>query len=130
MVTVEVIKNDEQHAKAMRRIQEIFQAKEGTPEMEELEVLVTLVAKYEEEHYPVGLPEPIEAIKESMYHHGLKDKDLVPAIGSKSGVSQIMNRRRPLTIDMIRNLSELLHIPVEVLIQPYELNGKQEHQTA
>lgn len=130
MVTVELIKNDEQHAKSMKRIQEIFQAKEGTPEFEELEILVTLVAKYEEEHYPVALPDPIEAIKESMFHHGLKDKDLMPAIGSKSGVSHILNRKRPLTVGMIRNLSERLNISVEVLIQPYELNTKQENESA
>ena len=130
MVTVELIKNDAQHAKAMRRIQEIFQAMPGTPEAEELEVLVTLVAKYEEECYPVPLPDPIEAIKERMEDLSLKDKDLVPIIGNKTSVSQILNRKRALTIDMIRGLSDKLGLSVELLIQPYELNGNQAPQHA
>lgn len=121
MITVELINNDEQHARAMKRIQEIFQAEPGTAEAEELEVLVTLVARYEEEFYPIALPDPIEAIEERMSDLSLKDKDLIPVIGNKTSVSQVLNRKRPLTLDMIRGLSELLGLPLEVLIQPYEL---------
>lgn len=121
MVTVEVIHNDEQHAKAMRRIQEIFQAESGTPEAEELEILVTLVGKYESEHYPIELPDPIEAIKDRMHDLNLKYKDLIPAIGDKTTVSLIMNKKRPFTLEMVRNLSTYLGIPGEVLLKPYEL---------
>lgn len=90
----------------------------------EAELLVTLIDKYEKENYPIALPEPIIAIKEAMEMKGLKDKDLIPAIGSKTTVSLVLNRKRALTIDMIRNLHELLGLPVKVLIQPYELNGR------
>jgi HTH-type transcriptional regulator/antitoxin HigA len=130
MVTVEAIKNEEQYTRAMKRVQDIFLAEPNTPEAEELEVLVTLIGKYESEHYPVELPDPIEAIKERMEDLSLKDKDLVPAIGNKTSVSQILNRKRALTIEMIRALSDKLGLSVELLIQPYELHGKQTHQPA
>jgi HTH-type transcriptional regulator/antitoxin HigA len=80
----------------------------------------------EKEQYPIALPEPITAIKEAMEMKGLKDKDLIPAIRSKTTVSLVLNRKRALTIDMIRNLHELLGLPVDVLIQPYQLNSSQE----
>lgn len=112
----------------MKRVQDIFLAEPNTPEAEELEVLVTLIGKYESEHYPIELPDPIEAIKERMEDLSLKDKDLVPVIGNKTSVSQILNRKRALTIEMIRALSNKLGLSVELLIQPYELNGKQTHQ--
>lgn len=117
-----VIKTEEEYERAMARITKIFDAAPDTPEGMEAELLVTLIEKYESEHYPIDLPDPIEAIKERMYSLNFKDKDLVPAIGSKSAVSHILNRRRHLTIDMIRKLSDLLNISVEVLIQPYQLN--------
>jgi HTH-type transcriptional regulator / antitoxin HigA len=96
------------------------------PEGMEAELLVTLIEKYEKEHYPIALPEPITAVKEAMEMKGLKDKDLIPAFGSKTTVSLVLNRKQALTIDMIRNLHELLGLSVEVLIQPYELEGHQE----
>ena len=130
MITVEAIKNEEQYTRAMKRVQDIFLAEPNTPEAEELEVLVTLIGKYESEHYPIELPDPIEAIKERMEDLSLKDKDLVPVIGNKTSVSQILNRKRALTIEMIRALSDKLGLSVELLIQPYELNGKQTHQLA
>ncbi|WP_209332758.1 helix-turn-helix domain-containing protein [Lunatimonas salinarum] len=125
MITVEVIKNEEQYIRAMKRVQDIFLAEPNTPEAEELEVLVTLIGKYEREYYPIELPDPIDAIKERMRDLSLKDKDLVPIIGNKTSVSQILNRKRALTIEMIRALSSKLGLSVELLIQPYELDGKQ-----
>ena len=92
----------------------------------ELNLLSDLVADFEEKHYPISLPDPIDAIKETMERKSLKDKDLIPAIGSKTTVSLVLNRKRALTIDMIRNLSDFLGLPVEVLIQPYELDGKEQ----
>jgi HTH-type transcriptional regulator / antitoxin HigA len=112
-----------EYEKALKRLSSIFDANPDNQEGMEAELLVTLIEKYEKEHYPIALPEPITAIKEAMEMKKLKDKDLIPAIGSKTTVSLILNRKRALTIDMIRNLHELLGLPVEVLIQPYELNG-------
>lgn len=123
-----IIKTEQEYEKAMSRITKIFDADPETPEGMEAELLVTLIEKYESEHYPIELPDPIEAIKDRMYHKNLKDKDLTPAVGSKSAVSHILNRRRHLTIDMIRNLSDLLNISVEVLIQPYKLDEKKEYE--
>ncbi|WP_194973040.1 helix-turn-helix domain-containing protein [Aquiflexum lacus] len=121
-----IITTEQEYEKALKRLSSIFDANPDSPEGMEAELLVTLVEKYEKEHYPIALPEPITAVKEAMEMKGLKDKDLIQAIGNKTTVSLVLNRKRTLTIDMIRNLSELLGLPVEVLIQPYKLNGKQE----
>lgn len=92
-----------------------------TPEGDRLEVLVTLVEAYEAQHYPMGLPDPIEAMKSRMEDLELTRKDLEPLIGSRGRVSEILNRKRFLTMPMIRKLHEVLHIPLEVLTQPYEM---------
>ena len=110
----------------MARLAILFEADPDSAEGMEAELLVTLIEKYEKEHYPISLPDPIDAIRELMEMKGLKDKDLIPAIGSKTTVSLVLNRKRALTIDMIRKLSERLGLPVEVLIQPYKLDGRQE----
>lgn len=120
------ITTEQEYEKALKRLNSKFDTNPDSPEGMEAELLVTLIDKYEKEHYPIALPEPITTIKEAMAMKGLKDKDLFPAIGSKTTVSLVLNRKRALTIDMIRNLHELLRLPVEVLIQPYELDGKQE----
>lgn len=121
-----IITTEQEYEKALARLAVIFEADPDSAEGMEAELLVTLIEKYEKEHYPVSLPDPIEAIRETMERKGLKDKDLIPAIGSMTIVSLVLNRKRALNIDMIRNLSELLGLPVEVLIQPYEMDGKQE----
>ncbi|MFD2033401.1 type II toxin-antitoxin system HigA family antitoxin [Belliella marina] len=121
-----IITTEQEYENALKRLSSIFDANPDSPEGMEAELLVTLIEKYEKEHYPIALPEPITAIKEAMEMKGFKDKDLIPAIGSKTTVSLVLNRKRALTIVMIRNLHELLGLPVEVLIQPYELNGSQE----
>ena len=123
MVEFGVIRNDEQHAKAMRRIQEIFQAKQGSTEADELEILITLIEKYESEKYPIDLPDPIEAIKNRMHDLRLKYKDLIPVLGDKTSVSLVMARKRPFTLEMVRKLSTHLGIPGEVLLKPYELES-------
>lgn len=121
-----VITSEKEYQAALQRLSEIFDAVPDSPEGMEAELLVTLIEKYESEHYTISFPDPIEAIKDMMENKGFKDKDLIPAIGSKSAVSHILNRRRALTIDMIRKLSDLLNIPVAVLIQPYSLKIEQE----
>ena len=121
------ITTEKEYEESLARLSKIFEADPGSAEGMEAELLVTLIEKYEKEHYPIALPDPIEAIKETMDRKGLKDKDLISAIGSKTTVSLVLNKKRALTIDMVRNLSALLKLPVEVLIQPYELeDGKQE----
>ncbi len=87
-----------------------------SPDGDELEVLVMLVEKYEEKHWEISIPDPIEAIKYRMEEMGLKQKDLVPLIGSKSKVSELLNHKINLSLNMISNLSSTLHIPLEVLI--------------
>ena len=87
-----------------------------SPDGDELEVLVMLVEKYEEKHWEISNPDPIEAIKYRMEEMGLKQKDLVPLIGSKSKVSELLNHKINLSLNMISNLSSTLHIPLEVLI--------------
>ncbi|MEX2566879.1 MAG: helix-turn-helix domain-containing protein [Cyclobacteriaceae bacterium] len=121
-----IITTEQEYEKALARLTVIFEADQDSAEGMEAELLVTLIEKYEKEHFPISLPNPIGAIRETMKRKGLKDKDLIPAIGSKTTVSLVLNRKRALTIDMIRKLSELLGLPVEVLIQSYELDGRQE----
>lgn len=119
------INTEQEYEKALKRLSAIFESNPYSPEGLEAELLVTLIEKYEKEHYPITLPEPITAIKEAIEMKGLKDKDLIPAIGSKTTVSLVLNHKRALTIDMIRNLHDLLGLSVDVLIQPYQLNGKE-----
>lgn len=121
-----VITTENEYKTALARLSKIFDALPDSAEGMEAELLVTLIENYEEKHYPISLPDPIAAINEMMDKKNLQAKDLISAIGSKTTVSLILNRKRSLTIDMIRNLSQLLNIPVEVLIQPYELRVENE----
>ena len=121
-----IITTEKEYKDSLARLTQVFEADPDSAEGMEAELLVTLIEKYEKEKYPISLPHPIEAIKETLERKGLKDKDLIPAIGSKTIVSLVLNKKRPLTIEMVRNLSSYLNLPVEVLVQPYELDGKHE----
>ena len=121
-----MITTEKEYQEALKRLNPIFDADPISPGGREAERLIGLITDYEKEHYPIALPDPIEAIKETMERKGFKHKDLISAIGSKTTVSLVLNRKRALTIEMIRNLSDLLGLPLEVLIQPYLLDGKQE----
>ena len=116
---IKPIKNDKDHEKALKRIYKLMGSKRNTSEGNELEVLSILVEKYEDEHYPIGPPDPIEAIKFAMEHQQLKRKDLAKIIRHKSRVSEILNGKRKLTIPMIRSLHRNLKIPLESLIKEY-----------
>jgi HTH-type transcriptional regulator / antitoxin HigA len=116
---IKLIKTEEDYNAAFKRLKQIFQANKGTPEGDEMEMLSILIEKYEDEHYPIDLPDPIEAIKDRMEQMGLRQKDLERIIGVKSLVSEILNRKRKLTLEMIRRLNKELHIPLDVLIQEY-----------
>lgn len=118
-MTVKPIKTKKEYSHAMGRLEVLFDAKKGTPEGDELEVLSILIEKYEDEHFPVGLPDPIEAIKFRMEQLGYNQVDLANVVGLKSRASEILNRKRKLSLDMIRKLHDKLHIPTDVLIQPY-----------
>lgn len=119
---IKPIKTEEDYEKAIVRVNEIFNADPDTKEGDELEVLTLLIARYEEKNYPpIDLPHPVEAIKFRMEQQGLEPKDLVPIIGTRGRVSEILNRKRPLTLKMIRALHRELHISVECLVQEYRL---------
>jgi HTH-type transcriptional regulator/antitoxin HigA len=116
---VKPIKTDKDYNQALERLEEIFDAKNGSPEGDELEVLGILVDQYENERFPIGLPDPIEAIKFRMEQMGYNQTDLANIVGLKSRASEILNRKRKLSLEMIRQLHERLNIPTDVLIQNY-----------
>ncbi len=116
---IKAIKNEVDHAHALKRLEQIFHAAEDTPEGDEAEVLSILIEKYEDEHYPIGMPDPIEAIKFRMEQMNMNQQDLVEIVGFASRVSEILSRKRKLTLGMIRKLSAALKIPTEVLVQEY-----------
>ena len=118
---IKPIRTEKDYEDALARIEEIFDAEPDTPEGDELEILASLVETYENKNYPIGLPDPIEAIKIRMEDLGLNRKDLEDAIGSKGRISEILNRKRPLTLPMVQRLSKKLGLPTEVLAQPYPL---------
>ncbi len=114
-----VIKTEKDYENALQRLDAIFEAKKGTPEGDELELLSLLIDKYEKEHFPIDFPDPIEAIKYQMEQMGYKQKDLAQIIGVKSRVSEILNKKRKLTLTMIRQLNHTLHIPMAILVREY-----------
>ena len=113
------IHTEAEYESALLRAEELFDSKRGTPVGDELEVLLILIDKYEKDTYPIELPDPIEAIKFRMDQLQIKPKDLAELIGYKSRVSEILNKKRKLTLDMIRKLHHALNIPTEVLVQEY-----------
>jgi HTH-type transcriptional regulator/antitoxin HigA len=116
-MNVKPIKNKKDYDAAMKKIESLMDAKRNSPELDELEVLSILVEKYEDEHFPISTPDPIESIKFRMEQMGLSQNDLVPVIGSRSKVSEVLSGKRGLSVRMIRALHDRLKIPAEVLIQ-------------
>jgi HTH-type transcriptional regulator/antitoxin HigA len=121
-MNIKPIKTEQDYANTLNQIESLMEAKSNTPQMDKLEVLTILVEAYEELHYKIEAPDPIEAIKFRMEQEGLKQKDLITIVGSKSRVSEILNKKRKLTIEMIRNLHKQLHIPIESLFLDYKTN--------
>jgi HTH-type transcriptional regulator/antitoxin HigA len=117
---IKPIKTEADYEAALAEIEELFEAESGTPEGDRLEILTTLVEAYEDAHYSIPSPDPVEAIRYYMESRGLVRRDLEPYIGSRARVSEILNRRRPLSLAMIRRLNKELGIPADVLIEPYE----------
>ncbi|MBD2356907.1 transcriptional regulator [Tolypothrix sp. FACHB-123] len=121
MLELRPIRNEADYRVALDEIERLFDAEPNTLECDHLEVLTTLVEAYEQQHYPIAAPEPIEAILYYLESRGLSTHDLEPIIGSLEEVAAILNRQQPLTLEMIRRLNQQLGIPADVLIQPYSL---------
>ena len=117
-----IIRSEAEYDQALKRLEKIFDSTPTSKEGEEAELLALLIEDYEERKYPINAPDPIVAIRIRMEEMELKQKDLVGIIGSKGIVSEVLNRKRKLTVKMIRNLSDKLKIAANVLIQEYELN--------
>jgi HTH-type transcriptional regulator / antitoxin HigA len=113
---IKPIKNERDYRKALKEIDELMDARPNTPEGDRLDVLVTLVDAWEDKHWPIDLPDPVEAILFAMEQRGLTRRDLEPYIGSRARVAEVLNHKRPLTLPMIRRLHHGLGIPAEVLI--------------
>jgi HTH-type transcriptional regulator/antitoxin HigA len=118
------IKSEQDYQKALKRLDMIFDALIDSKEGDEAEILSLLIENYENEHYAIAAPDPIEAIKIRMEELNICQKDLVGIIGGKSRVSEILNRKKKLTVDMIRELEQLLQISASVLVTNYQLDPK------
>ena len=118
-MNIKVLKSEEDYTKALKRLEVIFQAPIDTVEGDEADLLSILVEKYENEYYPIEAPDPIEAIKFRMEQMDMSNGELAEIIGYKSRVSEIFNRKRKLTLKMIRNLHDKMKIPYELLIADY-----------
>lgn len=120
---IKPIKTEADYRDALTRLEMIFDAATGTPESDEADILGLMVDDYEKKHYPMEAPDPIEAIKIRMEEMQLKQIDLVDIIGGKSRVSEVLNRKRKLTLGMIRNLTQRLNLSPGLLINDYQLSG-------
>ena len=121
-MNIKPIKTEQDYNDTLNRIDTLMDSIPNTKEFDELDILTTLVEAYEEIHYKIESPDPIEAIKFRMEQESLKQKDLIPIIGSGSRVSEILNKKRKLTLDMIRSLHKDLKIPFDSLFSDYKLN--------
>ena len=119
METIKIIKTESEYKKALDRLYEIFDAKIGTKDSDEADLLALVIEDYENKHHVIEAPDPIEAIKIRMEELGMKQSDMIDIIGGKSQVSEVLNRKRKLTIKMIRNLKEKLNLPSDLLVQDY-----------
>ena len=122
-MNIKLIKTEVDYRLALKRLEVIFDAAIGTPESDEADILGLMIDEYEKKHYPIESPDPIEAIKIRMEEMQLKQIDLIDAIGGKSRVSEVLNRKRKLTVEMIRNLATRLNLSPGLLIHDYQLTG-------
>jgi HTH-type transcriptional regulator/antitoxin HigA len=120
VMDIRPIRSEADYRTALTEVERLWDAEPGTPEGDQAEILSILIEGHEAKHHPIPAPDPIAAILFMMELKGLTRRDLEPAIGSRSRVSEVLSRKRPLTLPMVRALSKLLHIPADVLIQPYE----------
>lgn len=118
---IKPIRTEADYKNALTEIDRLWLAEAGSPDGDKLEIMITLVEAYEEKHHPIPPPDPVEAIIHLMESQSLSRSDLEAYIGSRARVSEVLNRKRPLSLNMIRKLQSGLGIPAEVLIQPYEV---------
>ena len=118
---LKIIRSDREHQAALKEAGALWNAPEGSPEADRLEVLTLLIEAYEREHFPIEDPDPIDFLQHVMEARELARKDLEPFIGSRARVAEVLNRVRPLTLEMIRKLSEGLELPADVLIRGYRV---------
>ena len=121
MKNIKLIKTEEDYKEALALADKLFDSEPNTPNGDKLELITTLIEIYEKEHFPIENPSPIEAIKFRMEQMNLTHKDLIPIIGSRSKVSEVLSGKRTLSLNMIRRLSSELGIPAEILIKPYDV---------
>ena len=115
-MNIKPIRNNEDLSAAFKRLEHVYQAQEGKQEVDEMEILVTLIEAYENKHFPIVAADPIDAIKFRMEQQGLTQKDLEPFIGSSGRVSEVLNHKRGLSLPMVKRLHEGLNIPYESLL--------------
>lgn len=120
------LKTNKDYENALKRMELLFDAPSGTAESDEADILALVIDDYERKHFPIEAPDPIEAIKIRMEEMQLKQSDLINEIGGKSRVSEILNRKRKLTVDMIRNLTSRLNLSANILVKDYQLTRKKE----
>ena len=120
-MTLRPLKTEADYKEALAEVESIFDAEANTPEADRLDVLAMLVEAYEEEHYPIPAPDPVAALEYYMDSRGLTRRDLEPYLGSRARVAEVLNRKRGLSIEMIRRLHQGLGISADILIQPYTL---------
>lgn len=118
---IQPIRTDDDLSKAIAEIETLWGAERGTADGDKLDVLITLVDRYEDEHYPIGPAHPVDVLKMHMEMTGRRRADLASLIGSSSRASEVLNRRRALTLDMVHKLNRHWGIPAEYLVVPYEL---------
>jgi HTH-type transcriptional regulator/antitoxin HigA len=124
MMNIRPLKTREDYEAALALIERLFDVEPNTPEGDQLDVLTTLVSAYEDEHFPIPEPDPIEAIKYFMESRGLTQQDLVPYFGDRQRTTDVLKRNRRLSISMIRRLNKGLGISADILIQPYKLKSE------
>jgi len=122
-MNIKLIKTEADYRLALKRLEEVFDAAIGTTESDEADILGLMIDEYERKHYPIEAPDPIEAIKIRMEEMQLRQVDLIDEIGGKSRVSEVLNRKRKLTVDMIRKLTTRLNLSPGLLILDYQLTG-------
>ena len=120
-MTLRTLKTEADYKEALTEIDKVFDAEPNTPEADRLDILALLVEAYKEQHYPIPAPDPVAALKYYMESRGLTRRDLEPYLGSRARVAEVLNRKRGLSIDMIRRLHQGLGISADILIQPYLL---------
>ena len=123
-MNIRLIKTEADYQKSLKKLEEIFDAKIGTPESDTADILGLMIDEYERKHFPIEAPDPVEAIKIRMEELQLKQSDLADVLGGENRVSEILNRKRKLTLEMIRNLTKRLNLSPGLLIHDYQLIGQ------